>query len=188
MNDFWAQRTAGEKRMLVLCAIVLVVAVPLLLMPPGGSKKALLPAPVARQQYEEKLKQKETLDAEMTQVQPKIGHAVYTEPPEQLVPKVVRTLQGYAKDSGIHLREIKPLRTRKLGDLTKETMSVRFTSDFGKTVPFFYRVDDPAGKLIIEKFNVTAADPKSRSVDVEAQVALYTTAAPADSGKTGGPA
>ena len=123
----------------------------------------------------------------MAQMQPKIERAAYTEPPEELVPKVVRTLQSYAKDSGIHLREIKPLRTRRLGDLTKETMSVRFTSDFGRAVPFFYRVDDPQGKLIIEKFNVTAADPKSRSVDVEAQVALYTTAAAADAGKTGGP-
>jgi hypothetical protein len=66
-------------------------------------------------------------------------------------------------------------------------LSARFTSEFGKAVPFFYRIDDPSGKLVVEKFDVTCADPKSRTVDVEVQVALYTVAGagPSSAGTAG---
>ena len=185
MNSFWAQRTPGERRMLVLGLIVLVVCVPLVLFPGGGSGKKLLSARDARQQYESKLKEKAQLEAEDEQIKPKMDQMVYTDPPEVLIPKVITTLQGYAKDSGIHLREIKPLRAKKVAGLTKETLTLRFTSEFGKTVPFFYRVEDPAGKLVVEKFNLTASDPKSRTVDVDAQVALFTQATDANASGIG---
>jgi hypothetical protein len=162
--------------MLVVCLIVLVVGVPLMLFPGGSSGKKLLTYAEARQQYEDKLKQKAQLEADNERIKPLMDQMVYAEAPEQLIPKVITTLQGYAKASGIHLREIKPLRSKKTAGVTKETLSVRFTSDFGKTVPFLYRVEDPAGKLVVEKFNLTASDPKSRAVDVDAQIALFTKA------------
>jgi hypothetical protein len=149
------------------------------LFPGGGDGKRLLSAREARQQYEAKLKQKSDLDSNVDRVEPLMSQMVYTDAPEKLIPKVITTLQGYAKDSGIHLREIKPLRSKKVANLTKETLSVRFTSEFGKTIPFLYRVEDPAGKLVVEKFNLTASDPKQRTVDVDAQIALYTQAAAA---------
>ncbi len=174
MSSFWAQRTASERRMIILCLIVVAVAVPLMLFPGSGGGKKLLSAKEARLQYDSKLKEKTQLETDNDRLKPLIDQSLYKESPEQLIPKVIRTLQGFAKDSGIHLREIKPLRSKRLGNVTKETLSVRFTTDFAKTVPFFYRVDDPAGRLVMEKFNLTASDPKTRTVDVDAQIALYT--------------
>jgi Tfp pilus assembly protein PilO len=180
MNGFWAQRSPSERRMLVICLIVVAIGVPLALFPGGGSSKKLLSAAEARQQYKSKVDQKTQLEADIERIKPLMDQMVYADPPEQLIPKVITTLQGYAKASGIHLREIKPLRSKKIAGVTKETLSVRFTSEFGKTVPFLYRVEDPSGKLVVEKFNLTASDPKSRTVDVDAQIALYTQAASAD--------
>jgi hypothetical protein len=56
------------------------------------------------------------------------------------------------------------------------TLTVRFTSEFGRVIPFVYHVEDPQGKLVVEKLNVSSPDPKSRQVDVEVQVALFTAA------------
>jgi len=180
MINMWPQRSPSERRMIILGVIVVVIGVPLALFPGGSSGKKLLSAREASQQYEGKVKQKSELESNVDRVEPLMGQMVYSDPPEKLIPKVITTLQGYAKDSGIHLREIKPLRSKKVANLTKETLSVRFTSEFGKTVPFFYRVEDPAGRLVVEKFNLTASDPKLRTVDVDAQIALYTQSGAAD--------
>jgi Tfp pilus assembly protein PilO len=187
MNAFWAQRTAGEKRLIVLCLVVLVVAVPVMLMPPSGPTKKLLTAQEARLKYRETVDQKILLDKDNDRLKPEIEKLVYKEPPDQLLPQAIRTLQAYAKESGIHLREIKPLRAKQTGALTRVPLSIRFTSGFDKTVPFLYRVEDPAGRIVVDKLNVSASDPKTRMVDVEAQVSLFTRAAPAGSGAAAGP-
>lgn len=174
MNSFWQQRTASEKRMIILCLLVVVVGVPFMLFSPAAGGKALLSAADARQKYKTVLQERDDLIKQVDKMQPAIEKMAYKEPPEVLIPQVIRTLQGFAKDSGVHLREIKPLRAKKIAALTKETMSVRFTSSFSKAIPFLYRIDDPDGKLVVEKFNVNAADPKSRQVDVDVQVALFT--------------
>jgi hypothetical protein len=160
--------------MLIVCILVLGIGLPLLLIPPGGDTKKLLPASEARQKYIAAVHEKDALTSDNDKLKPEIEKLVYTDAPEQLLPKIIKTLQGYAKQSGIHLREIKPLRSKRYATVTRVPVSVRFTSEFGKSVPFLYRVEDPAGKLVVEKFNVTAADSKSRLVDVEVQIALYT--------------
>jgi Tfp pilus assembly protein PilO len=179
---WWKQRTASEKRMLVICILVLAIGLPVLLIPSGGDTKKLLPASEARQKYEDTVLEKNLLTKDNDQLKPVIEKLVYKDAPEQLLPKIIKTLQGYAKQSGIHLREIKPLRAKVYGTVTRVPVSVRFTSEFGKSVPFLYQVEDPAGKLVVEKFNVTAADSKSKLVDVEVQIALYTQG----TGTTGG--
>jgi Tfp pilus assembly protein PilO len=176
MKEFWAQRNPRERYMLFLCAIVIVVGGWMGLSPTGDNGKTLLPTAQARQKIQETSQQKQALDDESVRLKAALGKMVYTDPPDQLVPQVVRTLQGYARDSGIHLREIKPMRARRFAAVTKVPLSVRFTTEFSKSVPFLYKIEDPAGKLVVEKFNVTASDPKSRTVDVEAQVALFTQA------------
>jgi hypothetical protein len=178
MKQFWAQRTASERRMLILCAVVVLACIPLVLSPSGGDNTKLLPAPEASLKLKDVKKDRSRLAAEVDKMKPEIENMVYKETPDQLIPQTIRTLQGYAKQSGLHIREIKPLRMRRMTTVTKVPMSVRFTTgDFAKTaVPFLYRVEDPATKMVIEKFNVTSADPKTRTVDVEAQIALYTRA------------
>src|SRR5262249_4428040 len=115
--------------------------------------------------------------AETARLKPALEKLVYKDSPEQVVPAVIKKLQTVAKESGIHLREIKPLRARNLATVIKVPMTVRFTGQFGQSVPFLYKVEDPAGKLVVEKFNVTVSDPKIKTVDVEVQIALYTQAA-----------
>lgn len=185
MNAFWAQRNPREKFLIVICVIAVLVGVPMLLLPSQAANKKLLPAAQARQKYQEASKQKDALEAESSRMKAQTDAMVYTDAPEQVIPKLIRTLQGYAKASGLHLREIKPLRAKELAGVTKVPVSVRFTtSEFQKSVvPFLYRIEDPSGKLVVEKCTVSAADPKTRNVDVEVQIALFTVG-----GQTGGTA
>jgi len=176
MNSFWAQRTPSERRMMVICLLFVAIGLPMLLFPGGGGSKKLLSAKEARLKYDDVVRQKAALDRDADRLKPQIAKLSYPDAPEKLMPKVVLLLQKYAKQSGLHLREIKPLRPKRYPTVTKETLSVRFTAPFSQAVPFFYRIDDPSGKLVVEKFDVTSADPKSRTVDVDAQVALYTVA------------
>lgn len=173
MSAFWARRNPRERFLIVLCALAVMVGVPLMLTPPDGAGKRLLPAAQARAKRERLEQEKAALEAETERLKPEIERMVYDKSPEEAIPQVVRTLQGYAKQSGLHLREIKPLRARQVGDVTRVPLSVRFTSTFNKAVPFFYRVEDPKEKLVVEKFTVSA-DPKARTVDIDAQIALFT--------------
>jgi len=170
----WSKRNAREKFLLVVCALALVIGVPLLLIPSYSGNSKLPSAAEARLKYQSTVKQKDSMSAETDRVKPALDKAAYTDRPEQLLPQVIRSLQDTAKNSGVHLREIKPLRPRRIGTLTKVPLSVRFTGTFTKTIPFLYRIEDPSGRLVVEKFNVTTTDAKSRTVDVEVQVALYT--------------
>ena len=152
----------------------------------GGKK--LLPAKEASTQYATALRNKDVLSRDIDKKKPEIDKMMFAIPPEQLAPQLVRQLQQFAKDSGIHLREIKPLRTRRTGAVTRVPLTVRFsTTDFNKSfVGFVYRIEDPAGKLVVEKFSVTALDPKTRILDVEVQVSGFTkeTTAVKDNGRT----
>ena len=177
MAAFWAARTTGEKRMLILCILVAVIAVPYAMTPSGGSGKQLLRPLSARQQYKEAANKKSLLQKDTERLKPEIAKLVYTDPPEILIPKIVKLLRIDEQKAGIHIHEIKPLRAKSTDNVTKQSLTLSFTSDFGKAVPFFYLLDDPTGKIVVEKFDVSAADPKSHQVSVEAQIALYTMAA-----------
>lgn len=178
MSTLWSQRNGREKFLLVLMAAAVIIGVPLFLFPGDSSTGKLLPAAQARQKYKEVEKQKTSLDAETDKLKPEIEKLVYKDAPEHLLPTVVKKLQTDAKAAGIHLREIKPIRARRLAGITKVPLTVRFTSRFEQSVPFLYNVEDPKGKLVVEKFNITMSDPKSKMVDVEVQVALFTEALP----------
>src|SRR5262245_12907080 len=128
MNSLWTARNPRERALIVICAIAVIVGVPLLLLPPGGSNKKLLSADAARQKYKKLVSERTQYDQTIGRVKPEIAKMAYTERPEELVPKVIRDLQGYAKDSGIHIREIKPLRAKKIADLMKVPLTVRFST------------------------------------------------------------
>jgi Tfp pilus assembly protein PilO len=191
MASFWAVRNSRERFLIVLALLAGIVGVPMMLISPEKAGGKLLPAAKARQEYKKNEAQMKTLQAETATLKPEIEKLVYKEAPEQVVPGVIKMLQTIAKQSGIHLREIKPLRARRLATVTKVPMTVRFTGQFGQSIPFLYKVEDPNGKLVVEKFNVTTSDPKVKTVDVEVQIALYTQAPPTaksgdDTGDHGG--
>jgi hypothetical protein len=184
MAGFWQQRKTSEKWLLGICLLVMIVCIPMLLLPSSTSNKKLLPAREARQKYLKAVSDKNLRDAEIDRMKPEIDKLTYQEAPEELIPRVIRTLQTTAGKSGIHIREIKPLRVRRMAGVTKVPLSVRFSCDFAKTVPFLYSAEDPAGKLVVDRLNVTAPDAKSRIVDVEAHVAFFTTSTAAAAGET----
>lgn len=176
MKAFWAQRNSREKLLIALMAVAVIIGVPMALISPEKANGKLLSAANARQQYKKTETEMRVQDAETSRLKPALEKLVYKESPEQVVPAVIKSLQAVAKQSGIHLREIKPLRARRLATVTKVPMTVRFTSQFGQSIPFLYKVEDPIGKLVVEKLNVTVSDPKVKTVDVEVQIALYTQA------------
>src|SRR5262249_49316053 len=165
-----------EKLLIALMVLAVLIGVPMALISPEKANGKLLSAANARQQYKKTESEMKTQDAETARLKPALEKLVYKESPEQVVPAVIKTLQTVAKESGIHLREIKPLRARRLATVTKVPMTVRFTGQFGQSIPFLYKVEDPSGKLVVEKLNVTVSDPKVKTVDVEVQIALYTKA------------
>jgi hypothetical protein len=176
MKQFWQQRNPRERILILLCIVVVGIVLWMVTTPTDQGGKRLLSAQQARLKNREAEKQMQQLATKTAQIKPFIERYAYAESPETLTPHVIRTLQGYAKESGLHLREIKPLRTRRIGNVMRVPLSVRFsTAEWNRTaIAFLYRVEDPNGKLVVEKLNITSPDPKSRTVDVEAQIAFFT--------------
>jgi hypothetical protein len=114
------------------------------------------------------------MQSEIDRLKPRIEKLVYKDTPEKVLPQVIRSLQAQAKKAGINLREIKPLRARRLSTVTKVPVTVRFASPFDQSLPFIYAVEDPSGKMVVEKFSISSPDSKSKTVDVEIQLALFT--------------
>lgn len=187
MSNFWEQRSPSERKYIIFMGLVVAVGVPMLLLPASGGSKKLLSADEAKAKYKTVLIDKSKLDAESDKLTPEIEKLTQNAPPDKLLPETIRILQKCAKDSGIHIREIKPLRTKNYLTVTRVPLSVRFTTEFAKSIPFVYRVEDPATKLVVEKLNISAADIRSRSVDVEVQVALFTRADAPASGSDNSP-
>lgn len=170
----WAQRNPRERALLIVGAVVIAVAAYLLMTPEQGYKAGMLSSAAARAKYRDGLRQRELADDRIAALKPRVDTATYKDTSERVMPAVLKTLNEHAKLAGVRLREVKPLRPRRIGGVTKVTLTVRFTSEFRQVIPFVYHVEDPKGKLVVEKLNVSAPDPKSRQVDVEVQVALFT--------------
>lgn len=175
MKKFMEQRLPRERIMIVVAVIVVLAGGIFSILPAKQSGQTLLSADQARLKYEALVKEKNQLESVTATLKPRIEAAVFHEPADNLVPEMIRSLQTCAKQAGVHLREIKPQRPRKINALTMLPMSVRFTSDFTRTIPFLYQVEDPKNRLNVQKFSVTAGDAKTTLVDTEVQVALYTT-------------
>jgi hypothetical protein len=174
--SIWGKRTPRERLLLVLGLVVVAVAGYLIFSPQEGAKAGMLSSATARSRYDAAMQQKRDADGKIAALKPKVDTATYNQTSERVMPDVLKTLSDDAGLAGVHLREVKPLRPRSVGGLTKVTLTVRFTSEFGRVIPFVYHVEDPQGKLVVEKLNVSSPDPKSRQVDVEVQVALFTAA------------
>jgi hypothetical protein len=119
----------------------------------------------------------ERLGAELEAMEPRILKMSYNLPAEQLEPRFVRDIQKIAARANVHLREIKPLRPRLIanGEGAKVPLEIRFQAVFHpQVIRFLYYLENPAGKIVIDKLNLTTADSKARTVDVTAQVSVFT--------------
>lgn len=184
VGGLWNARTPRERVLIILGVVVLLVAGYLVVVPQEANKAGMLASSLARKRYIEELQRKRDADAKLAELKPKLDTIAYKETSEKVIPLVLKTLHEHAAKAGVHLRELKPLRPRQMGDATKVSLTVRFTGVFSQVIPFVYYLEDPQGKLVVEKLNVSSPDPKSRQVDVEVQVALFTVeAAGAPGGK-----
>ncbi len=181
--SFWTDRTKSERNLIVIGGLAVAIAIPLMLSPPSGSSKKLLPAAEARQQYKTVVLEKTALDKQTDEIRPKLKVLASDALPDVILPNMVKSIQECAKNAGIHIREIKPLRMKQIGTVTRIPLNVRFVSEFKQTTKFLYDIEDPAGKLVVEKYSVSSSDAKSGLVDVEVQLTMFTTAKAAANSK-----
>ena len=168
----------SEKMLIGVAAIIVLVAAFMLLNPSGSaSKKSLIPLAQAVQKEADTQVKIRMLNKNREEIEPRLARNVYQQSAEELLPRVVRDLQGIADKSGVHLREVKPLRARAIanGNGVRVPLEVRFRAPFQPGVmKFLYFVEDPGGKMVVEKVSVTSADSRLQAVDVSAQIAVYT--------------
>ncbi len=150
-----------------------------LLIPPAapGAQKKLLPASEANARREVALRTLKRLSGEQDELEPRIATMISDLPAEELTPRTIRDLQAIAAKSNVHLREIKPLRPRALalGKGARAPLEIRFRAAFQPdVVRFLYFVEDPARKMVVDKINVTSGDARFKTVDVSAQITVFT--------------
>lgn len=182
----------SERVLIAVCAVVILIAVWLKLNPsgPAAGTRTLLPPGQARQKTEVALRTIARLGDEQAEMEPRLAQRVYDQSPDQLVPRVIRDLQRIAERAGVHLREIKPARPRELttAAVTRVPLEVRFSAPFQPNVMrFLYYVEDPAGKMAVDKLDLTPAEKSFKTVDVSAQIIVFTRAAAGTASAEGGP-
>lgn len=168
-----------EKR-LVIIGVITVIAILIWNFMPGGSSTSTA-GMLATQDANNKTKDAEAtlkmLNKESTGYEPRVEAMTYDMPPDELVPHVIRDLQQIAAKSGVHIRETKPVRPKVLpsGMGTSVPLEVHFLAPFQpNTMKFLYQVEDPNGKLVVDKLDITSADPRRKTVEVSVQVTAYT--------------
>ena len=201
-----------KKREQVLVGVMVVVIAGTLwfLFAPSGKANSanLVPLDKAKAQTTASQANVVKLVREEQVIEPRVKARSYDKPAEQLVPIVVAGLQTAAERAGIHLREVRPLRAKIVTDemdpkavpatKTKSTratskthevlgarvpVEVRFKAPFQpNVVRFLYDLENPAGRMVIDKISITSADAKFRTVEVSAQITVFTRSSTGTSG------
>jgi len=174
------QISPREKRMVTIGGvIVIVILIFNILTPSGGgtSLKGLVPYAKAVKDNELNVRNAARLSRETTELEPHVATLASDIAPDELVPRTIRDLQQIAAKAGVHIREVKPIRPRVLtsGMGSSVPLEVHFLAPFKpNTVKFLYLVEDPDGKTVVDKLDITSADPRQKTVEVAAQITVYT--------------
>ncbi len=178
-----------RERNLVIIATIFGVTILLwsFMNPPGKSapKVAIISLEEANAKKKTALKSLASISQDQDKLTPKITAMAYDLPPDQLEPRIVRNIQDIALKANVHIREIKPIKARKLadGNGSKVSMEVRFRAAFQPNVmKFLYLAEDPTGKLVVDKLSLISADARFRTVEVSAQIAVFTRSTAVSSG------
>jgi hypothetical protein len=202
-----------ERNMLIVCVVFVAGALWFAFSSSGSTagKTNLITLEQARSKTAESKANARRLETEQELIEPRVIERAYNKPAEDLVPVLIRDLQATAQRAGIHLREVKPLRPklvtdeaeiRTLGKTARSTQTtheilgarvpveVRFRAQFQpNVVRFLYDIENPAGRMVVDKISITSADAKFKVVEVSAQITVFTRsttgAAGGDSGDTG---
>ncbi len=163
----------------ILAALIVGVAAIWSMSPsstPKGATK-LLPLEEALGKTAAARRSSKKMEEDSKGIGPRVEKLAYIESAEELTPMIIEELQKIADKSGVHIREIKPLKAKLIanGTGTRVPIEVRFRSNFQpNVVQFLYEVEDPAGKMVVEKINITSADSKFKTVEVSAQITVFT--------------
>src|SRR5437763_1140427 len=106
-----------EQVLVGICVVVVAATVWFVLAPAGGGGKTnLVPLEQAVSKTAASKLNVRKLRDEQTAIEPRVQARAYNKPADQLVPVVVGNLQAAAERSGIHLREVRPLRPKIVTD------------------------------------------------------------------------
>ena len=171
--------SARERTMVIVCIVFLIAVVIFIKWPSGqpASGQKLLSRDQAEAKYHQDAAKYVDMGRQTDDLGPRMDHLSYEASAETLVPQLVRDLQLIAAKSGVHLHEIRPLRPRllpsKLG--ARVPFEVRFRATFQPdVVRFLYYVEAPNDKMVVDKIDITSAGEKFKTVDVTAQVTVFT--------------
>ncbi|MCS6775312.1 MAG: hypothetical protein RMJ43_13950 [Chloroherpetonaceae bacterium] len=172
---------SNRERRMILIGGVLVVGMLAwsALNPPGTprTQRKLLPRAQAEQKRADALRTLARMRAEAEEIEPRIARMSFNLTPEEVVPRVIRELQRVARRSQVRLREVKPLRPRELpsGQGQRVPIEVRFRAPFlPHVIQFLYLIEDPEGRMVVEKLTITSAEARQQTVDVTVQVTVFT--------------
>jgi|SRR5579872_1241221 len=197
-----------ERVMVIGCVVVVAASLWFALSGNGAPRKTnLVPYDKALQQTAASKLNVRRLEQDEAVLKPRVASRSYNQPAEALVPIVVANLQTAADRAGIHLREVRPLRPKTVTDeqdpaaapksatarVSRNTthdvlgarvpVEVRFKAPFQpNVVKFLYELEDPAGRLVIDKISITSADARFKTVEVSAQITVFTQSAAGSSG------
>jgi Tfp pilus assembly protein PilO len=186
-----ATRSKREKMLIIVgVPVVFIVVAWNFLSPPAGqtTQKGLLSAEDAKKKLKSVQDENKSMLSEQNKMSPNIAKMSYDVPAEQLVPRVIRNLQTIAEQSGVHLREIKPIRGKKLKSNAgvRVPVEVRFSSSFQpNAIRFLFHVEEADSRMVVDKINITSADPRFKTVEVSATITVFTTSLAGFSGGEG---
>jgi hypothetical protein len=123
-------------------------------------------------------------------MEPRLHKMTYQESPDTVAALATQDLQDIAARSHIHLREIKPqLRVGKMKSslIGRVSLDVRFRASFQPdVVRFLYYLEDPSGRMVVDKVDITSTDSRFKTVDVTARVSVFTQSVTGTSGTAEG--
>jgi hypothetical protein len=173
-----------ERNMVIAMVFVVVIAVAMVMGGGGKSRsgKKMLPLREAQDELIKATQQLKQMNADQDAMEPRVEQGSFNQTPDLLAPQVVRDLQSIADKVNVHLSEIKPASkpTQVKGvNAIKVSMEVRFHSAFQpNVVKFLYYVEASTSKMAVDKLNITSTDSRLKTVDVTAQISVYTRALP----------
>ena len=164
---------------LILLAIVVAIIAVWLSLPSSTSAATskMIPLKEAQDKTFAARRAVSKMENDSKEIGGRVEKLVYKESAEELTPQIIEQIQKIADKSGVHIREIKPLKAKIVADGTgtRVPLEVRFRSDLQpNVVQFLYEIEDPSGKMSVEKINITSADSKFKVVEVTAQITVFT--------------
>ncbi len=177
MREFWTSRTLRERIMIIVCVLAVVIGVPLAI-PTGKSAVALLSPAAAQAKLTNEQSQVANLHRQNATIRSLLTTTSYVGGPDAALPKIVEKLQADAKSAGIHIKEIKPIHPHIVDGVAKMAFDMSFSSSLGQALSFIFYLENPKGKLVIEKINLSTSETQNQQIQVTVEVAAFALAQP----------